>query len=175
MRKWVPKKARGSLPIMEGLRDLCVFLRDNESIETMVEVGSYMGESATTFEELLGCTVHCVDPWQDYVNLNLEVVGMAEVEDIFDEVTKGLPNIIKTKGTSAECVQLFEDDSLDFVYIDANHDYEFVKHDISLWLPKVKKNHFIGGHDFKQPWHGVIKAVRETVGSRTIRLRTLAG
>jgi len=41
----------------------------------------------------------------------------------------------------------FEPESVDFVYIDANHSYRFVKEDILAWLPKVKKGGVIGGHD----------------------------
>ncbi len=39
-------------------------------------------------------------------------------------------------------------ESLDFVYIDANHHEEGISSDINVWLPKVKPYGFIGGHDF---------------------------
>jgi len=51
--------------------------------------------------------------------------------------------------TSEEAAQEFADGLLDFVYIDAEHDYDSVMRDIKAWLPKVKKdNGVIGGHDF---------------------------
>ena len=39
-------------------------------------------------------------------------------------------------------------DGLDFVYIDGNHNYEFVKKDVELYFPKLKIGGTIGGHDF---------------------------
>lgn len=42
----------------------------------------------------------------------------------------------------------FLDGYLDFVYIDANHSYKYVKEDILAWMPKIKKHGIIGGHDY---------------------------
>lgn len=49
---------------------------------------------------------------------------------------------------SVDAAKNFADGSLDFVYIDANHSYAFVKEDILAWLPKIKKGGIIGGHDY---------------------------
>jgi hypothetical protein len=40
--------------------------------------------------------------------------------------------------------------NLDFLYIDGNHFYEFVKKDLENYVPKVKQGGVIGGHDFDQ-------------------------
>lgn len=48
---------------------------------------------------------------------------------------------------SEEAAPLFADASLDFVFIDANHDSEHVRQDIMLWTPKVKPTGFVTGHD----------------------------
>lgn len=53
----------------------------------------------------------------------------------------------------------FEDASIDFCFIDANHAYEFVSKDIAAYLPKVKKGGVLAGHDWSDD--GVKKAVRE--------------
>lgn len=54
---------------------------------------------------------------------------------------------------------IFDNNSLDFVYIDASHDYESVKQDLNLWYPKLKACGIIGGHDYE--WGGVKQAVDE--------------
>jgi predicted O-methyltransferase YrrM len=48
---------------------------------------------------------------------------------------------------SSEAVKQFEDNSLDFVYIDGNHDYKYVEEDIRIWYPKVKKGGYLCGDD----------------------------
>jgi len=48
---------------------------------------------------------------------------------------------------------------LDFVYLDAAHDYDNVKLDIKCWYPKVREGGILGGHDIID--EGVKKAVNE--------------
>lgn len=54
----------------------------------------------------------------------------------------------------------FEDGSIDFCFIDANHTYDFIKRDIEAYLPKMKKGGVISGHDISYP--DVLRAVTET-------------
>ena len=66
------------------------------------------------------------------------------------------------RDTSANAVGLFDDESLDFVFIDGAHTYEGCKLDIELWTPKVKIGGFVTGHDYRADlFPGVIKAVDE--------------
>lgn len=51
---------------------------------------------------------------------------------------------------SMDAVNDFEDDSLDFVYIDGAHDFKNVALDICEWIKKVKPNGILYGHDFKR-------------------------
>ncbi|MBU1110792.1 class I SAM-dependent methyltransferase [Patescibacteria group bacterium] len=52
------------------------------------------------------------------------------------------------QGWSNWVVKTIPDESLDFVFIDGNHAYEYVVEDIALWSKKVKKGGIIYGHDF---------------------------
>jgi len=52
------------------------------------------------------------------------------------------------KKTSMEALADFEDNSLDFVYIDANHDFVNFIQDIHYWYKKVKVGGIISGHDY---------------------------
>jgi hypothetical protein len=66
-------------------------------------------------------------------------------------------------------------DNLDFVYIDGNHKYEFVKQDIEAYYPKIKIGGVIGGHDIDNgtcPNHsGLTKAVLEFVIKHNLELQ----
>lgn len=64
---------------------------------------------------------------------------------------------------SNRAADIFEDGSLDCVFIDGNHSYEGVAQDIALWRPKVKAGGFLSGDDYIQPWGGVVDAVNEAI------------
>jgi predicted O-methyltransferase YrrM len=142
---------------VEGLYSL---IKDyiTESTE-MVEIGSFSGVSSELFA--LHCKkIHCVDFWSEYWEIDASKLIFAEEQ--FDSLLPRYSNITKIKQSSESASLLFEDKSLDFVYIDAAHDYENVKKDILLWLPKVKPGGYIAGHDIVLP--GVAAAVGEIFG-----------
>ena len=144
-----------------------------------VEVGAYYGKSTAYMATEIAnynkkIKFDVVDTWQG--SPEHQVGGSFENEhcindtlfDVFQknmEPVKGYYNPIKMD--SIEASKLYEDKSLDFVFIDASHEYEFVKNDILSWLPKVKVGGFIGGHDFtprNPPTNGVDTAVKEIFG-----------
>jgi predicted O-methyltransferase YrrM len=93
---------------------------------------------------------------------------------LFDEASKnlkpltdiGIVNLIK--GYSLDIVNTYKDESIDFCFIDASHEYNDVKADLIAWLPKVKKGGILAGHDYDRAWQGVISAVDEVIGKDKI-------
>lgn len=66
------------------------------------------------------------------------------------------------KSDSVGAAKLYADNSLDFVFIDATHEYESVLADIAAWRSKVKIGGYLCGHDYDPPhWPGVVRAVDE--------------
>ena len=74
------------------------------------------------------------------------------------------------KGDSTESASLYEDESLDFVFIDASHDYESIKKDITAWFPKVKIGGLFAGHDYAPPYPGIIRAVNGLLSKEEVRV-----
>jgi len=65
---------------------------------------------------------------------------------------------------SVSAARLFGDASLEWVHLDARHDYASVKNDIEAWLPKVKIGGWLSGDDYdEQKWPEVVKAVSDTL------------
>ena len=70
--------------------------------------------------------------------------------------------VVIMKNYSQDAAAKFADESLDWVYIDANHGYQSAKEDLALWWPKVKKGGFLSGHDYiVRESFGVVQAVNE--------------
>ena len=152
---------RADRPNQIGLNELIEKL----PLETrMVEVGSYVGESAEIFlasNKIRKIT--CVDNWPDPAN---------DAEFLFDLMLPMNPiRLGKIKGESIKVACQFKDGVFDFVYLDADHEYDSVKADIAAWLPKIKVDGFIGGHDYVWRHPGVLRAVWEAFGKPTYVFR----
>ena len=140
-----------------------------------VEVGSWKGRSASYMAvEILNSSkcikFDCVDTWggsEEHLDPNSPFYQLQIIQDknwlykTFLENTKNVNHIINPiRTTSLEASSLYRDRSLDFVFIDAAHDYENVKADIEAWYSKVKIGGYIGGHDYPG-FQGVVQAVNE--------------
>ncbi len=135
-----------------------------------VEVGCWKGKSAAYMcVEIANSNkdieFFCVDTWEGSV----EHEGMEELPKLYDIFIDNMRPVgeyyFPLKMTSLEAVKKFKDNSLDFVFIDASHEYEDVRDDILAWYPKVKPGGIIAGHDYyhdEYDWFpGVKRAVNE--------------
>ena len=135
----------------------------------MLEIGSYMGESTAMFaSSMVFSEIHCIDPFVGKEKFNdSQFYDWEEVYEEFKLNTRFYDNIKLHMDFSYNIYNKFEDGLFDFIYIDANHEYDEVKKDIELYLPKLASNGIIGGHDYHEVWPDVVDAVNETVGEPT--------
>lgn len=148
-----------------GFIEMIKFL-NLQNIKSMAEVGSWQGESTTIFAYYLPSTkIYSVEPFiQNYdPDLFAAKQSMEIIESNYKERISKFVNIEHLKMTSKQSMEKFENNSLDFVYIDGDHRYEYVKEDIEGWIKKICKGKYIGGHDYGMP--GVLKAIKEILGS----------
>lgn len=122
-----------------------------------VEIGTYKGCS---FSYLV---VEVINSGKKIECYGIDAGCWPDVEPDFDQHMKPLEgHFIKMfGGDSFDRAKDFEDNSIDFVFIDANHTYEFVKRDIEAFLPKMKAGGVIAGHDYNLSHPGVLQAVNE--------------
>lgn len=131
------------------------------------EIGTCYGFFAARLHETIpGLTLFAVDNWDNPETERREKRhNSPTVEEQCRERLSVYGTII-VKKSSVEASKFINDGQLDFVYIDAGHDYENVKADIEAWTPKVRKGGIVSGDDyyeFRSGKGGVIPAVNEYV------------
>lgn len=92
-------------------------------------------------------------PYRWYRDYTREGTIQKYKRDALERMSK-YPNYTLIEKYSTDAVNDFKDNSLDFVYIDGNHEFSYVANDISLWSRKVRPGGIISGHDYlkrKQP------------------------
>lgn len=138
------------------------------------EVGSCYGVFAEKmYQNIPDLTLFVVDSWDNAETRRRERVHARNVEWFCRNALANYRPIIM-KMFSTEAAKFIADGSLDFVYIDAAHDYENVKKDIHAWEPKVRKGGIVSGDDyyeFPSGHGGVIPAVDEYVKEHGIDLQ----
>ncbi len=145
-------------------REMTKYVRENLKPPYIgVEIGVLKGEnSQNIIDNLQIKKLYLVDPWRVFKNFS----GVIKDNRIYYEYVvkkfKKNDNVVILKKTSEGATKLIPN-NLDFVYIDGNHKYEYVKKDIELYYPKIRNGGIIGGHDYGSKFKGVVQAVNEFV------------
>jgi predicted O-methyltransferase YrrM len=129
------------------------------------EIGVSGGINAENLcKEIPGLKLYCIDSWEGERGergYQKARIRLQKYDAIF------------IRKASMEAVNDFKDGSLDFVFIDANHNFDFVIEDITEWSKKVRTNGVVSGHDYYHSASGrigVIEAVDAYVNAYNIKL-----
>jgi len=134
-----------------------------------MKIGAEIGVERGIFSEIickqnLGIELFCVDSWQAYKGYR-DHTRQEKLDRYKNETIERLKpydcNIIEKFSMSA--IKMFEDEELDFVYIDANHDFKHVAEDIAEWSKKVKKGGIVAGHDYVRNRSSIECQVKDVV------------
>ena len=117
----------------------------NRGYRVGVEVGIGKGEFGIELCKA-GLKVYGIDPYVPYFDYR-ESRDYRSQEGDARKNLKGYDYTI-IKKFSRDALEDFEDESLDFVYIDGNHSLPYVTEDIFGWHRKVKVGGVISGHDY---------------------------
>jgi hypothetical protein len=141
-------------------------VREFQDGSVFVELGCWKGKSASFL---------CVEVANSGKEISLNFIDHwggsdeedhkadAELERVFDifksNVAKSGVKTSVHRMSTVEAAKKFDDCSVDFIWVDAGHEYEDVMADLEAWWPKLKVQGIIGGDDF--PMLGVESAVKE--------------
>lgn len=155
---------------LTGLKNL---LEDCRPGRLAVEIGCYAGQSLQLlYDSHLFDRIIAIDPFidaYDPMDGHAMQYPMREVRLRLYHRIMNMGGVQHLNICSDEASSLFEDNSIDFLYIDGNHRYDAVKADIRAFLPKMRMVSILSGHDYwpcRGPEHlaGVKKAVDELLG-----------
>jgi hypothetical protein len=148
------------------------------------EIGVWKGGFS---ERILAMTepkeLNLIDPWAFQSEFPDRMFGgkvaksSDDMDRIYEDVRQrlgGLPNVRLHRGFSADVLKQFEDGYFDWIYIDGNHYYHFVRKDLELACQKVKSGGYITGDDYtwgEEEAFPVKRAVQDFVKEKGIETK----
>jgi predicted O-methyltransferase YrrM len=157
-------RIKDNLPIQaKGHRDLLAEVYCDLGYTRGAEIGTRRGRYAKILcDKNPFLKLYCIDPWNDYV----EKYPQARQDLIYQEALEALKgcNVEIIRKTSMDALADIEDRSLDFVFIDGNHEFDYVAPDIVFWSKKVKHGGIVSVHDY---YHFHLSGVMEAVDAYT--------
>lgn len=139
----------------------------------VVEFGAWQGRSSTvlaTAKQLL-----CIDTWAGSAEHQQIIAGGLDIWLEWQHNMKDYPNVTAHRIDLADknavnslCATIESEGGADMVFIDASHDYESVRRDISIAMKMLKPEGLLCGHDYSRHWPGVVKAVDELIPNREL-------
>ena len=140
-----------------------------------VEVGAWLGKSVSylgveVINSEKNIKIYSIDTWkgsEEHKTVegcrSYEVFNAVKNDILFDIFLKNISPvkdvITPIKLPSVEAAKTFEDNSIDFMFLDASHKYSDVRDDLNAWYPKIKKGGIFAGHDYG--WDEVRAALEE--------------
>lgn len=125
--------------------------------------------------------LYCIDPWQAYRGYR-EHVSQPKLDDFYETAKERLApyDCELIRKFSIDASKDFKDGSLDYVYIDGNHNLLHVIQDLWYWTPKVRRGGLCVGHDYikrKNYSYGmhVVEAVNAYVSAFDIKPLLILG
>lgn len=148
------------------------------------EIGVWKGDFS---KEILKRTspkrLHLIDPWTFQPDFPDRKFGghyakkQEDMDRIFESVVSrfaGVPNVSIHRASSEEALAEFPDNYFDWIYLDGNHDFEFVLKDLTMGFEKVRPGGILAGDDYgwgKKRGFPVERAVQQFVRTQGLEDR----
>ena len=140
--------------MIEFREDIPFLLNEKKLTGFGAEIGVLRGEfSDHLLKYWKGKKLYLIDAWRNFpgkVDFN-----NPDHNGQLDNIAKAFMSVYPyneratlIRELSSEACNLFKNEFLDFIYLDAAHDFETVYQDLVLWYPKIKKGGIFFGHDY---------------------------
>jgi predicted O-methyltransferase YrrM len=144
-------------------KELVWLARQAETHSSIIEVGSYQGQTTRVLGDNTQGRVYAVDDWKglrenwwiaDTPQEVRDTLFLRFTENCNDLINSGV--IIPLAVDHADVKNLANAPNAqliprgDMIFIDGDHRYESVKRDIESWLPQLESGGLLCGHDFNQ-------------------------
>ncbi len=149
------------------LRDLAAAVPNGG---TIVELGSYRGKSTVALAlgaQISGATVWTVDPHESYHQGDTDFGPLDNSAFLQNIVAAGVTDVVRVINLRSSTVRRIWEQSIDLVFLDANHEYEAVSRDFYVWATFVCESGLIAMHDTGGNWPGVTQFVNELLAAGT--------
>ena len=127
-------------------------LLDSIKAKRGVEIGVFKGQWSRELLSEWNGTLYMIDPWRplgdEYIDASNHKHHMDAYEKTMESIRGMEDRAFMLRGLGEQLVDIFADESLDYIYIDGNHAYDYVKQDMELWWPKLKPGGLFAGHDY---------------------------
>ena len=142
---------------------------DYDSPIKYLEIGTFYGIHAIQVSEKLtnpDSKIYCIDPWKDYDEYTEYKGEQNKIWNAFNENLSKCPERNKFeiyRGFSENIVPTFSDNYFDIIYVDGNHETEYVYRDGCMSFQKLKKGGYIifDDYDWKETKAGIYRFMHE--------------
>jgi hypothetical protein len=163
---WLQKRYKLGFVINYPFRTSVSIAKDyfkNKEI-VAIEIGTFKGENALNILQQLNIKkLYIIDPYEEYDSYKSDVSSKNANQNLNiakKRLSKYNDKIIWIRKFSEKALKDIHEKA-DFIYIDGNHDYKYVKKDMLLYWPILNKHGLMAGHDV--PYTSVLRAFCEFV------------
>lgn len=137
---------------MRNRHEFAQYLTEN-NCKIGLEIGSYKGAYSRYLLDNWEGYLYLIDIWkklpdEEYTDISNQDNPKQIISEVFDNLSGHEDRTTLIRGSSNSTDHLFPDEFFDFIYIDANHKYQYVLHDMKKWYPKLKTGGIFAGHDW---------------------------
>jgi hypothetical protein len=172
-------------PFIKSLDPRLKLLKSLPKETVGAELGVWRGDFSSRILEVASPReLHLIDPWRFQSKFperrygGKMVNGQEEMDTIYRSVKKRFQtnrNVRIHRNFSATALKEFDDHYFDWIYIDANHFYDYILKDLEMSFEKVKTNGLITGDDYtwgRKKGYPVRRAVQDFTEERKIKENT---